>query len=86
MFLISLSLKKVLNNLLIVAEIVKYLEKGSAFYAPAASGVEMAECTDNPGWNNMGCLECRRFECFSQIDIFHLISERRPLIRGIEKF
>ena len=26
------------------AEIVKYLEKGSAFYAPATSGVEMAEC------------------------------------------
>ena len=26
------------------AEIVKYLEKGSAFYAPAASGVQMAEC------------------------------------------
>ena len=26
------------------AEIVKYLEKGSAFYAPAVSGVEMAEC------------------------------------------
>ena len=25
------------------AEIVKYLEKGSAFYAPAASGVEMSE-------------------------------------------
>jgi len=25
------------------AEIIKYLEKGSAFYAPAASGVEMAE-------------------------------------------
>ena len=25
------------------AEIVKHLEKGSAFYAPAASGVEMAE-------------------------------------------
>ena len=25
------------------AEMVKYLEKGSAFYAPAASGVEMAE-------------------------------------------
>ena len=25
------------------AEIVKYLERGSAFYAPAASGVEMAE-------------------------------------------
>jgi malate dehydrogenase len=25
------------------AEIVKYLEKGSAFYAPAASGVQMAE-------------------------------------------
>ena len=26
------------------AEIVKYLGNGSAFYAPAASGVEMAEC------------------------------------------
>ncbi len=26
------------------AEIVKFLEKGSAFYAPAAAGVEMAEC------------------------------------------
>jgi malate dehydrogenase len=26
-----------------VAEIVKFLEKGSAFYAPAASGVQMAE-------------------------------------------
>ena len=26
------------------AEIVKFLENGSAFYAPAASGVEMAEC------------------------------------------
>ena len=26
------------------AEIVKYLEKGSAYYAPAASGVEMAMC------------------------------------------
>ena len=25
------------------AEIVKYLEKGSAFYAPASSGIEMAE-------------------------------------------
>ena len=25
------------------AEIIKYLEKGSAYYAPAASGVEMAE-------------------------------------------
>ena len=25
------------------AEIVKYLEKGSAFYAPASAGVEMAE-------------------------------------------
>ena len=25
------------------AEIVKFLEKGSAFYAPAASGIEMAE-------------------------------------------
>ena len=26
------------------AEIIKLLERGSAFYAPAASGVEMAEC------------------------------------------
>ena len=25
------------------AEIIKYLQKGSAFYAPAASGIEMAE-------------------------------------------
>ena len=25
------------------AEIIKFLEKGSAFYAPAASGIEMAE-------------------------------------------
>ena len=25
------------------AEIVKFLEKGSAFYAPASSGVEMAD-------------------------------------------
>mmetsp|Transcript_10827 Transcript_10827/g.16511 ORF Transcript_10827/g.16511 Transcript_10827/m.16511 type:complete len:615 (+) Transcript_10827:123-1967(+) len=33
-------------------------------------GVEMAECTDNEGWNNMGCLECRRKECFSEIDVF----------------
>ena len=29
------------------AEIVKYLEKGSAFYAPAASGVEMAKAYIN---------------------------------------
>ena len=29
------------------AEIVKYLEKGSAFYAPAASGVEMAKAYRN---------------------------------------
>ena len=29
------------------AEIVKYLEKGSAFYAPAASGVEMAKAFMN---------------------------------------
>ena len=29
------------------AEIVKYLEKGSAYYAPAASGVEMAICYIN---------------------------------------
>jgi len=29
------------------AEIVKYLEKGSAFYAPAASGVQMAEAYIN---------------------------------------
>jgi len=36
----------------------------------ADCGVEMAECTDNEGWNNMGCLECRRKECFSEIDVF----------------
>ena len=29
------------------AEIVKFLEKGSAFYAPAASGVQMAEAFIN---------------------------------------
>ena len=29
------------------AEIVKYLEKGSAFYAPAASGIQMAEAYIN---------------------------------------
>ena len=29
------------------AEIVKFLEKGSAFYAPAAAGVEMAEAYIN---------------------------------------
>ncbi len=29
------------------AEIVKYLEKGSAYYAPAASGVEMADAYIN---------------------------------------
>ena len=29
------------------AEIVKFLEKGSAFYAPAASAVEMADCYIN---------------------------------------
>lgn len=33
-------------------------------------GGEMAECTDNEGWNNMGCLECRRKECFAEIDVF----------------
>ena len=40
--------KKILDNIIDRtkkggAEIVKYLEKGSAFYAPASSGVEMAE-------------------------------------------
>jgi len=40
--------KKILDNIVDRtkkggAEIVKYLEKGSAFYAPASSGVEMAE-------------------------------------------
>mmetsp|Transcript_17282 Transcript_17282/g.28276 ORF Transcript_17282/g.28276 Transcript_17282/m.28276 type:complete len:623 (+) Transcript_17282:70-1938(+) len=38
-------------------------------------GVEMAECTDNEGWNNMGCLECRRKECFSEIDVFKTPTE-----------
>ena len=37
------------------AEIVKYLEKGSAFYAPAASGVEMAESYLNNLKKQMPC-------------------------------
>ena len=37
------------------AEIVKYLEKGSAFYAPAASGVQMAEAYLN---NSQKILPC----------------------------
>ncbi len=37
------------------AEIVKYLEKGSAFYAPAASGVQMAEAYLN---NSKQILPC----------------------------
>ena len=37
------------------AEIVKYLEKGSAFYAPAASGVQMAEAYLN---NSKKILPC----------------------------
>ncbi len=37
------------------AEIVKYLEKGSAFYAPAASGVEMAECYLNDLKKQLPC-------------------------------
>ncbi len=37
------------------AEIVKYLEKGSAFYAPAASGVEMAESYLKDQKKNLPC-------------------------------
>ena len=37
------------------AEIVKYLEKGSAFYAPAASGVEMAESYINDLKKQLPC-------------------------------
>ena len=37
------------------AEIVKYLEKGSAFYAPAASGVQMAECYLNDMKKELPC-------------------------------
>ena len=40
------------------AEIVKYLEKGSAFYAPAASGVQMAEAYLN---NSKQILPCAVF-------------------------
>ena len=38
-----INLNKIVQRTKGGAEIVKYLEKGSAFYAPAASGVEMAE-------------------------------------------
>ena len=37
------------------AEIVKYLEKGSAFYAPAESGVEMAESYLKDQKKNLPC-------------------------------
>ncbi len=37
------------------AEIVKYLEKGSAFYAPAASGVQMAEAYLNNTKKTLPC-------------------------------
>ena len=37
------------------AEIVKYLEKGSAFYAPAASGVEMASAYLNDEKKTLPC-------------------------------
>ena len=40
------------------AEIVKYLEKGSAFYAPAASGIQMAEAYLN---NSKRILPCAVF-------------------------
>jgi len=40
------------------AEIVKYLEKGSAFYAPAASGVEMAESYLNDEKKELPCAVC----------------------------
>ena len=37
------------------AEIIKYLEKGSAFYAPAASGVEMASAYLNDEKKTLPC-------------------------------
>tara|TARA_B100000029_G_scaffold94313_1_gene84492 strand:+ start:60 stop:1019 length:960 start_codon:yes stop_codon:yes gene_type:complete len=37
------------------AEIVKFLEKGSAFYAPAASGVQMAEAYLNNSKQTLPC-------------------------------
>ena len=37
------------------AEIVKYLEKGSAFYAPAAAGVQMAESYLNDKKKELPC-------------------------------
>ena len=37
------------------AEIVKFLEKGSAFYAPAASGVEMAKAYLNDEKKMLPC-------------------------------
>jgi malate dehydrogenase len=40
------------------AEIIKYLEKGSAFYAPAASGVEMASAYLN---NQKKVLPCAAY-------------------------
>ena len=40
------------------AEIVKYLEKGSAFYAPAASGVEMAESYLKDLKKQLPCAAC----------------------------
>jgi malate dehydrogenase len=40
------------------AEIVKYLEKGSAFYAPAASGVEMASAYLNDEKKILPCAAC----------------------------
>ena len=32
--------------------------------------VEMVECTDKEEWLNEGCLECRGYESFNQIDMF----------------
>ena len=53
------------------AEIVKYLEKGSAFYAPAASGVEMAESYLKNLKKQLPCAvylngeyECKRYLCW----------------------
>ena len=42
------------------AEIVKYLEKGSAFYAPAASGIQMAEAYLK---NEKKLLPCAAYLC-----------------------
>ena len=44
-------------------EIVKFLEKGSAFYAPAASGIEMAESYINDLKKTLPCARFKKKPC-----------------------